>query len=70
MTLTASHNSIWFTPIPSGEVYQQANARITRPGQTEKQLITRLSCSKAEQRLFKALDRKEKMSDAILDLFV
>ena len=69
LTLTAAHNSTWFTPIASGEVYQQANARITRPGQLNKQLITRMSCSKAEKRIFTALDRKEKMSDAILDLF-
>jgi hypothetical protein len=67
--LTASSTIVWFTPIPSGEVFQQANARITRPGQKYNQLIIKLIGSPAEARVYKALDNKENMSHALLELF-
>jgi SNF2 family DNA or RNA helicase len=69
LTLTASSTIVWFTPIPSGEVFQQANARITRPGQKYNQLIIKLIGSPAEARVYKALDNKENMSHALLELF-
>jgi len=69
ITLTAANTACWFTPVTSGEIYQQANARITRPGQKHKQLIARLSCSPVEAAAYQALQRKEKLGAVILKLF-
>ncbi|MDJ0952546.1 MAG: DEAD/DEAH box helicase [Acidimicrobiia bacterium] len=68
LTLVASRHIVWFTPVPSNEVHKQANARIVRPGQERTQIITRMHSSPAERRTYKALDGKESMSKALLDL--
>lgn len=68
LTLVASRHIVWFTPVPSNEVHKQANARIVRPGQERTQVITRMSNSPAERRVYKALDGKETMSNALLEL--
>src|SRR5690606_27599814 len=39
VTLTAADTIIWFAPITSNEIYDQANRRIRRIGQKHKQLI-------------------------------
>lgn len=68
LTLTASRYIVWFTPVPSNEINKQADARIVRPGQTRTQIIIRMHNSAAERRTYKALDNKESMSAALLDL--
>lgn len=68
LTLTASRYIVWFTPVPSNEVNKQADARIVRPGQTRTQIIIRMHNSPAERRTYKALDNKESMSKALLEL--
>lgn len=68
LTLVASRHIVWFTPVPSNEVHKQANARIVRPGQERTQIITRMHNSPAERRTYKALDGKENMSRALLEL--
>lgn len=70
ITLTAANVIVWYSLIASGEVYRQANGRITRAGQTRKQLIINLIGCKAEQRLLNILDSKAKMSDSILEMFI
>lgn len=69
LTLTAAATMIWSGPVASGEVYQQACARITRPGQIHNQLIVHLYSSKIENKIFKALKNKERMADALLSLY-
>jgi len=68
LNLTASRYIVWFTPVPSNEINKQANARIVRPGQLYTQIIIRLHNSLAERRTYKALDNKESMSKALLEL--
>lgn len=68
LTLTASRYIVWFTPVPSNEINKQANARIVRPGQTRTQIIIKMHNSPAERRTYKALDNKESMSKALLEL--
>ncbi len=68
LTLTASRYIVWFTPVPSNEVFQQANARIVRPGQERTQIIIEMHNSPAEKRTYKALRNKESMSNALLEL--
>lgn len=69
ITLTASYTIVWASPVPSAETFNQANARITRPGQVNNQLIVMLRGSKAERYVYQALERKQKISDVILKLF-
>lgn len=69
LTLTAASTIVWFTPSVSLETYEQACARITRPGQKRKQLILHLSGSPIEKRLYKRLKQKASLQGALLDMF-
>jgi len=68
LTLTATHTIIWWAPVDSYEIYEQANGRITRPGQLFKQTIVHLVCSPIEKKIYQRLGRKEKMQGLILEL--
>lgn len=70
ITLTAANVIVWYSLVPSGEIYRQANGRITRAGQTRKQLIIHLMGCKAEERILSILNRKAEMSEGILDMFI
>lgn len=70
ITLTAANVIVWYSLIASGEIYRQANGRITRAGQTRKQLIINFVGCKAEERILNILENKAKMSDGILELFI
>ncbi len=69
VTLTAADTVVWHSLVPSGEVYRQANGRITRIGQTRKQTVIRMHGCQAERRIAKILDNKGRMSDGTLELF-
>lgn len=69
ITLTASNTIVWYSLIASGEIHVQANGRITRAGQTRKQLIYYLIGCKAEQRILNLLKDKGDMSHRVLSLF-
>lgn len=69
ITLTAADTVVWHSLVPSGEVFRQANGRITRIGQTRKQTIIRMLGCQAERRIAKILDNKGRMSDGTLELF-
>lgn len=68
LTLTAANTIIWFGPTTSAATYAQANARITRPGQTRKQLIVNIESAEVEQRIFHRLRNKLKLQGVLLDL--
>lgn len=68
LTLTAASTVIWYAPITSHEVYQQANARITRPGQKHTQLIVNVEGTDVERRIYKRLRQKTSMQGLLLDL--
>lgn len=69
LTLTAANTIVWFTPTTSLEIYEQANARITRPGQDKKSLIIHLQGSPIESRIYKRLQQKSSLQGALLDMF-
>lgn len=69
LTLTAASTIVWFTPTTSLETYEQANARITRPGQTHKALILHLTSTALERKLYNRLRAKAKTQGALLELF-
>lgn len=69
LTLTAASTIIWASPTTSLEIYQQANARITRVGQTKNTHIVHISGSSAESKVYSRLKRNAKMQGALLELF-
>ena len=68
LTLTSTNTIIWFSPVDSYEIFEQANGRIARPGQTRSQSIVRLVCSDVEVKIYKRLDSKEKMQGLLLEI--
>lgn len=69
LTLTAADTIIWFAPMPNLEIFEQANARIRRIGQKNKQQILFFSSTKAEQKMYTKLRAKQRVQDALLDMF-
>jgi len=68
LTLTASDHIIWYQPITSLDIYEQANARITRVGQKFKQRVTHLQSTQVERKIYSMLMRKQKVQDTLLGL--
>ena len=68
VTLTAATTIVWYTPVWSNEVYQQANARIFRTGQTRSTVVVQLVSSHLEESVYKRLDEKQSTQGALLDL--
>lgn len=69
LTLTAASTIVWFSPTTSLETYEQACARITRPGQTRKSLIVHLTGTPIETKLYRRLQQKASVQGALLELF-
>jgi len=68
ITLTRADTIIWFSPITSLEIFEQANARISRVGQTRKQQVMLLQGTDAERRVYSRLRQKRDIQDSVLDL--
>lgn len=69
ITLTAASTMVWFSLIPSNELYQQGCARIVRAGQKLKTLIVHFVSTKAERHIYKILQNKGDLSKETLNLF-
>lgn len=69
ITLTNAATIIWFAPVTSLEIYEQANARIRRVGQKFKQLVLHLQGTPVEKRIYKLLQNNQQVQDAFLDMF-
>lgn len=69
LTLTAADTIIWFGPIADLEIFEQANARIRRVGQTHKQQVLMLQATKVERRLYAKLRSKQRVQNDLLSLF-
>lgn len=70
ITLTAASTIVWYSLIPSNELYQQGNARIVRAGQTRKTQIITFVGTKAEKHVADIVARKGDISREIMRLFV
>ncbi len=68
LTLTAATTIVWYTPVWSNEVYQQACARIFRTGQTRSTVIVQIVSSALESHVYNRLDEKQGVQGALLDL--
>jgi len=68
LTLTQANTIIWYAPIHSNEIYQQANGRIVRPGQRLNTLVVNIEGSQTERDVYDALQGKQRMQDVLLNI--
>lgn len=69
ITLTRADQVVWWGPVPSTEIYMQANSRAHRAGQTNKVTVTHLQGSPVERRMFHMLQNKIDMHLSLVDLY-
>ena len=69
ITLTAADTIIWFAPVTSLEIYDQANHRIRRVGQKHKQLVLHLQSTPVERKIYALLQKKQRVQEKFLELF-
>ena len=69
LTLTAANTIVWYSPVFSLETYEQANARITRPGQDAHTHIVHIESTPIEKRVYNTLRTRGSMQKALLELF-
>lgn len=69
ITLTSASVIIWVAPVTSLEIYEQANARIRRVGQKNKQLVLHLQSTPVERKIYKLLQNNQQVQDAFLEMF-
>lgn len=67
ITLTNSNIIVWWAPIDSQEISEQANGRIVRPGQTRNTYFVYLTCSALESKILNNLDSKQSLQGVLLD---
>lgn len=68
LTLTAASMIIWFAPCYSNETFEQANARIVRPGQKRKTVIACIEGTDLERRIYNRLWERKKVQGKLLDM--
>lgn len=68
LTLTSASTIAWYAPVTSNEIYQQANARITRPGQKHSQLIANIEATPVERRIYQRLRKRQTMQGLLLEI--
>lgn len=68
LTLTEASTIIWYAPISSYDTYNQANARIVRPGQKHVTHIVHMYATPEERRTYKVLKEKGRLQDVVLEL--
>lgn len=68
ITLTAASTIIWAAPITSNDTFEQANARITRPGQRHSQLIVLVEGTPIERKYYERLRKKQAVQGTLLDM--
>lgn len=69
LTLTAADTVVWFSPLPDLEIYEQANARVTRPSQKNTTLVVHLEGCAVEKKVYSILRRKGTVQAALMELF-
>lgn len=69
LTLTNASTIVWFAPITSLEVFEQANARVRRIGQKHRQQILMFQATKAERQMYARLRAKQKVQNLLLEMF-
>jgi SNF2 family DNA or RNA helicase len=68
LTLTQATTVVWYAPVHSNDTYEQACARVRRPGQTRTTVIVHIAGSEIERRIYERLKTKQKMQGLLLDM--
>jgi len=68
LTLTKATTIVWFAPVHSNDTYEQACARVRRPGQTRSTVIVHIAGSEVERRIYTRLKTKQNMQGLLLDM--
>jgi SNF2 family DNA or RNA helicase len=68
LTLTEASTIIWYAPIYSNDIFEQANGRITRPGQRNNQFIIMLEGSPIERKVYERLKAKQQVQGTLLEM--
>lgn len=68
LTLTAGSMIVWFAPPYSNETYEQANARIVRPGQKKVSVIVNIEGTELESRIYTRLKKRQAVQGQLLDM--
>lgn len=68
LTLVAANTIVWYAPVTSNETYEQANGRITRPGQKHQQFIINIEGTAIERKIYERLKTKQKTQGLLLDM--
>lgn len=69
LTLTRADTTIWYAPIFSLEIFEQANNRMNRPGQKSNMTVVLLAATALETGIYDALAGKARVQDSVLDLY-
>lgn len=69
LNLTAADTIVWFSPIHSVDIYDQANERMARPGQKLATSIVHIGGCALEWGVYKVLAGKGKAQEEFLELF-
>lgn len=68
ITLTEASTIIWFAPVHSNRIYEQANGRIMRAGQKYTANIIHLAGSAVERRMYKRLEQRQLSQGLLLSM--
>lgn len=69
LNLTAADTIVWFSPIHSLDIYEQANERMARPGQKRTTNIIHFGGCPLEWAVYRVLRTRGKAQDEFLELF-
>lgn len=67
ITLTNSNVVVWWCPVYSHEIYEQANGRVVRPGQIRSTFFIHLTASALERRVLSKLNTKSELQGTLLE---
>ncbi len=68
LTLTEASTIVWYAPIDSNKIFEQANGRITRPGQKYVANIIGLAGSAIERKMYKRLETRQSTQGILMDM--
>lgn len=69
VTLTAANTFIWCSPLVKPEIFQQANERMDRPGQTQVMTQARLYGSSLERKYYTVMDNRVDWQSGLLSMY-